>query len=230
MNRWRSPSLARAFAASRVAAESSPAGPSFVAATTGVGAMSAASVTKPAVDVGDVMLLGGILGTDAASPGFSGGITGWTQVGIDAVVTGLTGVVFFRVVDGTEGASFLFRDFNTAAVGVRATLAVYRGVDSASPIGDFVQAEIDPGATSYASGNVTPAAANSMLVQFCFGAAGTSWTPSAGFAERADDGATLAIEAADLAVAATDPVGATATASGAAVGMTFLVALTPAGA
>lgn len=209
-----------------VAGTSEP--PEFVAVATAAGAASAANVTKPAVEVGDVMLMAGIVGNDSASMAITTGAT-WTQVPGSAVVaTGMSASCWYRVIDGSEGSSFLFRDENNGGGGARATLVVYRGVDQGTPVGDSAQATIDPGNASYASGNVTPAAANSMLVQFCLGTVGTSWTPSTGFTERDDTGTTLAVEVADLAVEATDPVGATATASGAAVGFTYLIALTPA--
>jgi hypothetical protein len=222
MNRWRSPSLARAFAASRVAAAGGPAAPSFVAASTATAATFTVTVDKPTgLAEDDVMLA--VVATDD-SIGITA--TGWTLLHESS-----TSVSFFsKVAGGAEPANYTFTGHESFTTAIRATIVAYRGADPGSPVGDSDD-ELTTFTTSHDTAAITPVAGNSMIVVLVATiVAGTTWTEPDGMDERSDQGATLSVAVFDVVQADTSEVSKTATSSAPVSAGIAIVALTPAGA
>lgn len=210
-----SPCAARAVAA---------AGTTFVAANAFVSGGTAVTATPAgAVQTGDLLIA--VLGQDNAAATL-GAPAGWTAIGTQQTV-GASGVAAaWRFVhDGTASYQFAGDATGSMCCGLYAC----RG-QGAAPIGDANLTVIDPASTAYATGSITPAAANSRLVfaALAIGAL-TAFTPPAGMTERLDgNGGGHQAEFADAVQAGTSPVSATATCAATRSGTAVLVAVTPA--
>lgn len=204
----------------------------YVASTTipssGAPAASIAISVPAGIAVGDLLLaqvaVRGGTGTTVTPP------AGWTLVTSGDSTTNLKQSIYYRLVDGTEPASytFSFSSNQRAAAGMIA----YRGVDTSAPVNVF-STRVNASSTSVTTTAVTTTVSDTMIVGLFATATVSSFTPPAGMTERYDaatsagpNGAT--VEAADVLQAAAASSGAkTATAANADVNIGALLALKP---
>lgn len=235
MTRWQS-SLARFAAAARgAAAATGPAAPSFV------GEVHSGATIDQTVPI-DVSGLGTTSATVMLALVVASGVgvdlsteTAWKPLGA-AIESGgdLTARLYWA--RGGEPLVDTFEVVDNNAAGTRLCGAVvgFSGADTVSPIGDS-DGQATASGTSHASPEITPAAANSLLVYLAAidADAAATWTEPAGMAERVDFSTAalfLTVGIADVAQAGTDAVSKTGTSSASKPGVAYLVALTPEGA
>ena len=155
---------------------------------------------------------------------------GWTLIRNDVTGTVLRTVLYYRVVTGTETATYAWTFASNRAVGA---IVTYRGVDTSNPI-DTSSGQGNASSANVTAPTLTTTVANAMLVGFFSVGRGTTETVPGTMDEWIDfntsnnsNGATLNI--ADQQLAAAGATGTRiATAANNAVNIGQLVALRPA--
>lgn len=201
-----------------------PSVPTIVAVMTNATAGAITAVTKDAAVQDGDLLVSLIIGNAAGGPIMLTGV--WTAIGEGQFgPSAARGQLYMRVAS-SEGASWSARV--STATAVRCTIVAIRGANVASPIGDASRTSVTVADATFATPTIDPVAVNSLLLALMAGPAGITWSTPSGMTELAADSATMSIGVFDVIQASTDPVSATATASGATVGGAALIALTPA--
>ncbi len=109
---------------------------------------------------------------------------GWTLIRTDTYTSSLRMHVYWRLATGSDPATWTWTfSGSRLAAGV---IHAYSGVNATTPIdASGGQPAAAPSPTSTAP-SITTTVANTMLVAFYANLANTTWTPPAGFVERAD--------------------------------------------
>ncbi len=188
------------------------------------------NLTRPTGTLtGDVMLaLLDVRGTSTVTAP-----AGWTLIRTDTFTSSLRMHAYWRVATASDPASWTwtFSGSRLAAGAIHA----YSGVDTASPIDASGGAPAPAASVTATAPSITTTVPNTMLVAFFANLADSTWTPPAGFTERADLIGTsptqftslLSADALRAAAGDTGPVSATASKSSGNAAQ--LIALRPAG-
>jgi len=132
---------------------------------------------EPSVQVGDILLVGASGYSEGVGAGGGVTITGFTKI-VDTDMNGNRGTVLWRVVDGTEGASFSVVISGTTARYGSAVLVAFSGnglsIDTSSST--YNGASV----TSLVAPSLDAAVANEMLVNFFLFSDPASFTPPSG--------------------------------------------------
>ena len=157
---------------------------------------------------------------------------GWTLVRTDTFTSSLRMHVYWRLATGSDPATWTWTfSGSRLAVGV---IHAYSGVNTTTPIDASGGQAAASSSTTATAPSITTTVANTMLVSFFANMSNSTWTPPAGFVERADligtsSSQTTSMMSADVlrpAVGATGTAVATATMSSGNAAQ--LIALRPA--
>lgn len=202
--------------------------PTFVSVATTAAAAGTVAATKPAsLQNGDLLIscvvsngTGGSLSTSTFGGDLTDNDTG----------SGVAMNVSARVVDGTEGATFIARDLGGGASAIRCTILAYRpaaGTTLAIPASGNYAGQANGSGTSQATPSITPSGNAAKLVVFGGAVAGHSWTAPAGMAEQSDAGTNMTVGAFDVIQPTAAAVSETATLDTAAAAIMAIVAVVP---
>jgi hypothetical protein len=109
---------------------------------------------------------------------------GWTLIRTDTYTTSLRMHAYWRVATAADPVSWTwtFSGSRLAAGAIHA----YSGVDTTTPIDASGGAPAPSASATSTAPSITTTVANTMLVAFYANLADATWTPPAGFTERAD--------------------------------------------
>ncbi|UZE98080.1 DUF6701 domain-containing protein [Alkalimarinus alittae] len=159
---------------------------SFISSVSDKGNDEKAALVVPAVTVGDVLLVQVAIRDRSGSDGVTAP-AGWTQIGSQIADGSVLQSLYYRVATaGDVGVSYEW-DFDQS--GNRRYIlgmSVFRGVDTANPIGSE-SSQIGMSGTAVTAPSVVTAGANSMLVGlYTLEAGNQSFTPASGMLEAYD--------------------------------------------
>lgn len=205
----------------------------FVGSANNVGeSVTTVSVAVPAATANGDIMIAQIVLRDGSPPTVATP-SGWSEIREDTADTSKDKAKLFWKLASSEPASYNMGASATCAR-VNATISVYRGVDTSTPI-DAHNGQANTSSTSVTAPAVTTSVANCKLVFAGFVQNSITFTPPTSFTEREDNktptGGTNAIatEIADYTQASAGSSGSiTATASSAGINIGQLLSLLPA--
>ncbi len=183
------------------------------------------NVTSFSLDIPAAVSQGDVLIAQIAlrSTGTVNTPTGWTQ--ISSVSATIRQAIFYRVVDGTEGASQLFDGWaSTRAAGI---MLAYRNVDIGDPVPVFSTANGNSGTLTV---NALSAPTTNMRLVVFYSTQGGTITPNASLTSRnsaATTGNIMNINASDEEITATGSTGTKNGTASSARFITHMIALRP---
>lgn len=201
-----------------------PDPPSFLSVSTNSAASFSVSVTKPAsVTVGDILI------AFVSCDGLGEGVDVDSHIVLaDLAFGGAYGALFYRIINGTEPASFNATDPNLSATAIRCTIVAYRPAPgtsfSAPTIFNLVN---DIFGTDKTVSTIEVINENSMIVVGAMTASGRSFTAPAGMTERSDASANRTVAEFDVVQAVSEAVSKTAVIDVATNTIMGIVAITP---